>query len=71
MLKILDFLQKIAKQRADRKPGSVFDDHPSSTVIARSIKRLTFGRVRAAPTDALLSLAPDGVYTAAVSPQHR
>ena len=31
--------------------------------------RLTDGRVRAAPQNALFSLAPDGVYTAAVSPR--
>ena len=55
--------------RADRKPGSVLDDHPSSTRVASSVMRLTDGRVRAAPQNALFSLAPDGVYTAAVSPR--
>ena len=34
---------------ADRKPGSVFDDHPSRTAVACSLMRHTLGRVRAAP----------------------
>ena len=32
---------------ANRKPGSVLDDHPSCTAIACSIQRLTLGRQRA------------------------
>ena len=37
---------------ADRKPGSVSDDHPSRTAVACSLMRHTFGRVRAAPLKA-------------------
>ena len=42
--------------RADRKPGSVSDDHPSRTAVACSLMRHTFGRVRAAPLNALFVL---------------
>ena len=41
---------------ADRKPGSVSDDHPSWTAVACSLMRHTFGRVRAAPPNALFVL---------------
>ena len=55
-------------KRANHKPGSVLNDHPSSTCIAAGLKRLTTGRRRATAHTVLLSLAPNGVYTAIMSP---
>ena len=61
----------LIKKGQTYKPGSVFDDHPSRSSIAKWLKRPTYGQWRAATNNALLGLAPNGVYTAVMSPWRR
>jgi len=67
--------KEIAEERGKKqqicKPGSVLDNHLSRHTVTDMLKRPTSGRQRAAATNALLGLAPDGVYTAGMSPRRR
>ena len=53
------------------KPGSVFDDHLSRLAIADKLQRPTYREVTGSHPWPLFGLAPDGVYTAGMSPCRR
>ena len=53
------------------KPGSVLDDHLSRLAIADKLQRPTFREAAGNCLYPLFGLAPDGVYTADMSPCRR
>ena len=53
------------------KPGSVLDDHLSRLAIADKLQRPTYREVTGSHPWSLFGLAPDGVYTAGMSPYRR
>lgn len=53
------------------KPGSVFGNHLSRLAIADKLKRPTYREAAGNCLFPLFGLAPDGVYTAGMSPCRR